>query len=221
MLSACSPKNDSGQFPVSSGEGRRNLHVGRKTPVYSQGDAADAVFFIESGKVRLSVLSAAGKEATIGLLNAGAFFGEGVLAGQRVRTGSAEAMTDCKIIRIGTQEVVDALRDDSAFAALFVAHSVSRNLRYEEDLTDQMFNSSEKRLARALLLLADLDKQGKSETVVPLIRQEALAEMIGTTRSRVSFFMNQFRKRGFIRYSGRLAGGLAIHNSLNEFVLRG
>ncbi len=221
MTNAYSPKSDSIPLPAPLGLGHRRLIVPKKDPVYSQGDAADAVFFIESGKVRLYVLSPAGKEATIGILNAGTFFGESVHAGQSVRSVSAEAMSESTVIRIEKKSMMSALREDPQFSDLFLTHSLERNIRYQEDLVDQLFNSSEKRLARALLLMADLDKQGREEAVVPKLRQELLAEMIGTTRSRVSFFMNQFRRRGFIRYSGGVADGIAIHNSLSDFVLHG
>jgi len=173
------------------------------------------VFYIQEGKVRLTVVSKAGKEATIGILKEGDFFGEGSLAGQPLRMGSATAITDCAILRIDKKAMMEALHREHEFSDLFVAYLLSRNIRYEEDLVDQLFNSSEKRLARILLLLAHFGKEGTPETVVPKISQETLAEMIGTTRSRVSFFMNRFRKLGFIHYNG----GLQVHSSLLNVVL--
>ena len=173
------------------------------------------MFYIQEGKVRLTVVSKAGKEATIGILKNGDFFGEGSLAGQPVRMGSATAITDCAVLRIDKKAMMEALHREHKFSDLFVAYLLARNIRYEEDLVDQLFNSSEKRLARILLLLAHFGKEGTPETVVPKISQETLAEMIGTTRSRVSFFMNRFRKLGFIHYNG----GLRVHSSLLNVVL--
>ena len=206
-------------FLETIGDGRKNLALPKKAVIFSQGDAADAVFYIQKGKVRLTVVSKSGKEATIGLLEEGNFFGEGSLAGQAVRMGSAAAMTDCKLLRIEKKAMMDALHREHAFSDLFVAYLLSRNIRYEEDLVDQLFNSSEKRLARVLLLLAHFGKEGSPEAVVPKISQETLAEMVGTTRSRVSFFMNRFRKLGFIHYAGGIEGGLQVHSSLLNVVL--
>jgi CRP-like cAMP-binding protein len=202
-------------FLVTIGKGRKVLAVPKKQAIFAQGEAADAVFYIQEGKVRLTVASKAGKEATIGILRDGDFFGEGSLAGQPLRMGSATAMTDCAILRIDKQAMMDALHREHKLSDLFVAYLLSRNIRYEEDLVDQLFNSSEKRLARILLLLAHFGKEGTPETVVPKISQGTLAEMIGTTRSRVSFFMNRFRKLGFIHYNG----GLQVHSSLLNVVL--
>jgi CRP/FNR family transcriptional regulator, cyclic AMP receptor protein len=202
-------------FLVSIGEGRKSLRIQRRQGIFAQGDTADAVFYIQTGKVKLTVVSKTGKEATIGILGDGDFFGEGSLAGQVLRMGSAMAMTDCVILRIDKQAMMDALHREHELSDLFVAYLLSRNIRYEEDLVDQLFNSSEKRLARILLLLAHFGKEGTPETVVPKISQEMLAEMIGTTRSRVSFFMNRFRKLGFIHYNG----GLQVHSSLLNVVL--
>ena len=202
-------------FLATIGKGRKVLAVPKRQAIFAQGDAANAVFYIQEGKVRLTVVSKAGKEATIGILKDGDFFGEGSLAGQPLRMGSATAMTDCAILRIDKQAMMDALHGEHKFSDLFVAYLLSRNIRYEEDLVDQLFNSSEKRLARILLLLAHFGKEGKPESVVPKISQEMLAEMIGTTRSRVSFFMNRFRKMGFIHYNG----GLQVHSSLLNVVL--
>jgi CRP/FNR family cyclic AMP-dependent transcriptional regulator len=206
-------------FLASIGEGRKSLTVAKKQGIFTQGDAADAVFYIQKGKVRLTVVSKVGKEATIGILSDGTFFGEGSLAGQAVRMGSAAAMADCQLLRIEKKAMMDALHREHAFSDLFVAYLLARNIRYEEDLVDQLFNSSEKRLARVLLMLAHFGKEGVPETVVPKISQETLADMVGTTRSRVSFFMNRFRKLGFIHYAGGVEGGLQVHSSLLNVVL--
>jgi CRP/FNR family cyclic AMP-dependent transcriptional regulator len=202
-------------FLASIGDGRRMVAVPKKQTIFTQGDRADAVFYIQKGKVRLTVVSKTGREATIGILNERSFFGEGALAGQLLRMGSAAAMTDCDLLRVEKKAMLDALHREHAFSDLFVAYLLARNIRYEEDLVDQLFNSSEKRLARILLLLAHFGKEGIPETVVPKINQETLAEMIGTTRSRVSYFMNRFRKLGFIHYNG----GLQVHSSLLNVVL--
>ena len=189
--------------------------VPKKKTIYAQGDNADAVFYIQKGKVRLTVVSKTGKEATIAIVGEGNFFGEGSLAGQVRRMGSAAAMTPCELLRVDKKAMMEALHREHAFSDMFVAYLLARNIRYEEDLVDQLFNSSEKRLARILLLLARFGKEGAPEAVVPKISQETLAEMVGTTRSRVSFFMNRFRKLGFIHYNG----GLQIHSSLLNVVL--
>ena len=206
-------------FLATIGEGRNLLTVPRNQNIYVQGDEADAVFYVQKGKVRLTVVSKAGKEATIGILNERSFFGEGALAGQIVRMGSAAAMTDCELLRVDKKAMMDALHREHTFSDMFVAYLLARNIRYEEDLVDQLFNSSEKRLARVLLLLAHFGKEGIPEVVIPKISQETLAAMIGTTRSRVSFFMNRFRKLGFIDYSGGVEGGLQVHSSLLNVVL--
>jgi CRP/FNR family transcriptional regulator, cyclic AMP receptor protein len=206
-------------FLATIGQGRKNLTFARKQPIFAQGDAADAVYYIQKGKVKLTVVSQTGREATLGLLGVENFFGEGALAGQALRMGSASAMTDCEIQRIEKRAMMDALHREPAFSELFVAYLLARNVRYEEDLVDQLFNSSEKRLARVLLLLAHFGKEGVPEIVVPKISQESLAEMVGTTRSRVSFFMNRFRKLGFVNYSGGPEGGLQVHSSLLSVVL--
>ena len=202
-------------FLATIGDGRKIVAVRKKKVVFAQGDAADAVFYIQKGKVILTVVSQTGKEATIGIVSEGNFFGEGALAGQVLRMGSAAAMTDCELLRVDKKAMMTALHREHAFSDLFVAYLLARNIRYEEDLVDQLFNSSEKRLARVLLLLAHFGKDGIPETVVPKISQETLAEMVGTTRSRVSFFMNRFRKLGFIHYNG----GLQVHSSLLNVVL--
>jgi len=207
---------DPKEFLATIGEGRKVVVFPRKQTIFTQGDAADAVFYIQEGEVRLSVVSKTGKEATLGILREGDFFGEGSLAGQPLRMGSATAMTDCELLRIDKKAMVLALHREHTFSDLFVAYLLDRNVRYEEDLVDQLFNSSEKRLARILLLLARFGKEGVPETVIAKISQETLAEMIGTTRSRVSFFMNRFRKLGFVDYGGN---GLQVHSSLLNIVL--
>src|SRR5579862_7461990 len=202
-------------FLATIGEGRKNLAIAKKQGIFTQGDAADAVFYIQKGRVKLTVVSKIGREATIGILGERNFFGEGALAGQALRMGSAVAITDCEIQRIEKKAMMSALHREHAFSDMFVAYLLARNIRYEEDLVDQLFNSSEKRLARVLLLLAHFGKEGVPESVVPKISQETLAEMVGTTRSRVSFFMNRFRKMGFIEYNG----GIEVHSSLLNVVL--
>jgi len=206
-------------FLATIGEGRRNLTVAKKQAIFRQGNVADAVFYIQKGKVRLAVVSKVGKEATLGIISEGNFFGEGSLAGQALRMGSASAMTDCQLMRIEKKAMMAALHREAVFSDMFVAYLLARNIRYEEDLVDQLFNSSEKRLARVLLMLAHFAKDGVPETVVPKVSQETLAEMVGTTRSRVSFFMNRFRKLGFIHYAGGQDGGLQVHSSLLSVVL--
>src|SRR6202142_1967860 len=206
---------DPKEFLATIGGGRRIVAVAKKQTIYAQGAACDAVFYIQTGKGRLTVVSAIGKEATLGILSEGEFFGEGGLGGQPVRMGSATAMTDCDLLHINKKEMMLALHREHTFSGLFVAYLLARNIRYEEDLVDQLFNSSEKRLARILLLLARFGKEGVPETVIPKISQETLAEMIGTTRSRVSFFMNRFRKLGFLEYGG---SSLQVHSSLLNIV---
>jgi len=219
MASVAGAKNkrnfDPNAFLATIGHGRKTLTVPKEQSVFSQGDGADAVFYIQKGKVKLTVVSKTGKEATIGILSAGSFFGEGALAGQVLRMGSAAALTDCELLRVDKKAMIDALHREHSFSDLFMAYLLERNIRYEEDLVDQLFNSSEKRLARLLLLLARFGKEGVPETVVPKISQETLAGMVGTTRSRISFFMNRFRKLGFIHYNG----GLQVHSSLLNVVL--
>ena len=203
-------------FLATIGEGRKVVPFEKKQTIFAQGDASDAVFYIQSGKVKLMVVSNNGKEATIGILGERDFFGEGCLAGQPLRMAAATAMTDCELLRIEKKAMMQALHREHAFSDMFVAYLLTRNIRYEEDLVDQLFNSSEKRLARILLLLAHFGKEGKPETLIPKMSQETLAEMIGTTRSRVSFFMNRFRKLGFIDYD---ESGLQVHSSLLNVVL--
>jgi CRP/FNR family cyclic AMP-dependent transcriptional regulator len=208
---------DPKKFLATIGEGRTVVTFSKKQIIFAQGDSADVVFYIQGGKVRLTVVSKIGKEATLGILGEGEFFGEGGLAGQLLRMGSATAMTDCEVLRIDKKAMMLALHPEHTFSDLFVAYLLARNIRYEEDLVDQLFNSSEKRLARLLLLLAHFGKEGAPETVIPKMSQETLAEMIGTTRSRVSFFMNRFRTLGFIGYNGGSA--LQVHSSLLNVVL--
>src|SRR4029450_722385 len=184
--------------------------------IFAQGDPATSVMFVEKGAVRLSVLSHAGKEAVVALLDAGHFFGEGCLAGQVNRIPTATAMVPATILTVEKQEMVRTLHAAPAFADRFLTHMLTRNIRIEEDLIDQLFNSSEKRLARTLLLLARYGEPGASHRTLPRVSQEVLAEMVGTTRSRVNFFMNKFRKLGFIHYNG----GLKVNNSLLTVVLR-
>jgi CRP-like cAMP-binding protein len=212
-------KFDPKTFLATIGEGRKIQAFAKGQNIYAQGDQADAVFYLQKGKVQLTVVSKAGKEATIAILQEGSFFGEGALAGQVLRMGSAAAMMECELLRVDKKAMITALHREHAFSDMFVAYLLARNIRYEEDLVDQLFNSSEKRLARVLLLLAHFGKEGIPEAVVPKISQETLAEMIGTTRSRVSFFMNRFRKLGFIHYSGGIDGGLQVHSSLLNVVL--
>jgi len=183
--------------------------------VFSQGDAAEAIYYVQRGRVKLTVVSKGGKEAVIAILGPGAFFGEGCMAGQSLRMATAAAMSECSIMRLAKAGVVQALHQDPSFSELFLHHLLTRNIRIEEDLVDQLFNSSEKRLARVLLLLANFGKEGKPELVIPKISQETLAEIVGTTRSRISYFMNKFRKLGFIEYNGKLE----VHSSLLNVVL--
>ena len=197
--------------------GRKILAFPKKQTIFAQGDASDAVFYIQEGKVKLTVVAKNGKEATIGILTKGGFFGEGCLTGQPLRLSSATAMTDCSVMRIDKKSMVEVLHAEHAFSDMFVAYLLARNIRYEEDLVDQLFNSSEKRLARILLLLAHFGKEGVPEIVIPKMSQETLAEMVGTTRSRVSFFMNRFRKLGFIDYHA--SDALQVHSSLLNVVL--
>jgi CRP-like cAMP-binding protein len=208
-------KFDVQKFLANIGGGRTILRVRKKQTIYTQGAKCDALFYIQKGKVKLTAISKAGKEATIAILNPTDFFGEGSIAGQPLRMGFATALTDCELMRIDNTAMTNALHRENKLSDMFVAYLLGRNIRYEADLLDQLFNSSEKRLARILLLLAQFGKEGKPERVIPKISQETLAEMVGTTRSRVSFFMNRFRKLGFINYNGELE----IHSSLLNVVL--
>ena len=213
-------KSDSGTFDpraflASVGKGRSIARTPGGEVIFSQGEPADALFYIQKGKVKITTLSGRGKEAVVAILGAGDFFGEGCLAGQPLRISTAAAMVDFSVARLDKAAVVRVIRDQPAFSELFMKYLLSRNIRMEADLIDQLFNSSEKRLARLLLLLANFGKEGTPQPVVAKISQETLAEMIGTTRSRVSFFMNKFRRLGFIEYNGYLK----VHSSLLGVVL--
>jgi CRP/FNR family cyclic AMP-dependent transcriptional regulator len=186
-------------------KGKTQADYRKNQKVFSQGDPAESVFYVQQGRVKLTVISKDGKEAVIAILGPGDFFGEGCLAGQLHRMSTATALSESSIIRLEKAGVIRALHDDPAFSELFLHHLLTRNIRIEEDLVDQLFNSSEKRLARVLLLLANFGKDGKPEPVLPKMSQETLAEIVGTTRSRISFFMNKFRKLGFIEYNGNPA----------------
>ena len=202
-------------FLKQIGTGKTTLTCTKKQILFSQGDMADAVFYLQVGKVKLTVVSPQGKEAVIVILESGSFFGEGCLAGQPVHLVTATTVEAARIVRIDKPSMLQLLKDDRTFSALFLAYMLARNVRIQEDLVDQLFNSSEKRLARALLLMAHFGKEGKPEEVIAKISQETLAEMIGTTRSRVSFFMTRFKKMGLIHYNG----GLHVHSSLLNIVL--
>jgi CRP-like cAMP-binding protein len=204
-------------FLATAGVGRTLLDLKKDDALFTQGDPADTIFYIQSGQVKLTIVAASGKEATLALLGAGDFVGEScVTGGDPIRLTTARAMSDCVLLRISRAEMVRVLHQQHAMSDVFVGFLLARNARIQEDLVDQLFNSSEKRLARILLLLAHFGKNGKTEEVIPKISQEMLAEMVGTTRSRVSFFMNRFRKLGFIHYNG---GGMEIHSSLLNVIL--
>jgi CRP/FNR family cyclic AMP-dependent transcriptional regulator len=213
---AASAKFDPKQFLARIGAGRSIAKYPKDRPVFTQGETASAVYYVQKGKVKISVLAKSGKEAVLGILGPGDFFGEGCLAGQPKRMASATTMTDSSVMRIDRDAMIRVLHSEPKFADVFTAFLLARTLRIEEDLMDQLFNSSEKRLARLLLILANFGKEGKPEPIIPKISQEVLAEMIGTTRSRVSHFMNKFRRHGFIHYNG----GLQVHSSLLTVVLR-
>jgi CRP/FNR family transcriptional regulator, cyclic AMP receptor protein len=202
-------------FLTKIGNGKTDTDFAKSEKIFAQGDVADAIFYVQKGKVKLTVVSKQGKEAVIALLGVGDFFGEGCLAGQSQRMSTVSTITECSIVRIAKADAVRVLHEEPAFSEMFLHYLLSRNIRIEEDLVDHLFNSSEKRLARVLLLLANFGKEGKPETVIPKMSQETLAEIIGTTRSRVSFFMNKFRKLGFISYNGHLE----VHSSLLNVVL--
>src|ERR1022692_2392799 len=204
-------------FLAMANGGRTSAEYRANDRIFVQGDPANAVFYIKEGKVKLTVLSKQGKEAVVAILGVGDFFGEGCLAGQPVRMGSAVSMSMCSITKLEKADVIRALHEEPGFSEVFVAHLLSRNVRIEEDLVNQLFNSSEKRLARVLLLLANFGKEGTPQTVIPKISQETLAGIVGTTRGRVNFFMNRFRKLGFIDYNYN--GGLKVHGSLLSIVL--
>jgi CRP/FNR family transcriptional regulator, cyclic AMP receptor protein len=208
-------KFDSQTFLSTIDGGRTISGFSKKQTIFTQGDPSDAVFYIQKGRVKLAVVSKNGKEATLGILTEGDFFGEGCLAGQPLRMCSATAVTDCSVMRINKKSMMEVIHRERVFSEMFVSYLLTRNIRYEEDLVDHLFNSSEKRLARILLLLAHFGKEGRPEVAIPKISQETLAEMVGTTRSRVNFFMNRFRKLGFVRYNGELE----VHSSLLNVVL--
>ena len=204
-------------FLSTIGKGRDMVSFGKKSTIFAQGDSTDGLFFVQEGKVQLSVVSEAGKEATIGIMSEGDFFGEGGLAGQLTRMSSAIALTNCVLLHVEKKAMMLAMGREAKLSALFVKCLLKRNIRYQDDLVDQLFNSSEKRLARVLLLMAQFGKEGVSEMSVPRLSQETLAEMVGTTRSRVSFFMNRFRKLGFIHYD--VGDNVRVHSSLLNVVL--
>jgi CRP/FNR family transcriptional regulator, cyclic AMP receptor protein len=201
---------DPATFLETNANGRVISRHSKKAVIFSQGDDADSIFYIRKGKVKVAVISEQGKEAVVALLGPDEFVGEGCLIGQFKRLATASAMTECETMRVDKAEIQRVLQDEPAFSQMFISHVLARNARIEEDLVDQLFNSTEKRLARLLLLLANFGKEGRSEPIVAKVSQETLAEMIGTTRSRVSHFMNKFRELGFIDYNGHLE----VHNSL-------
>jgi CRP/FNR family transcriptional regulator, cyclic AMP receptor protein len=204
------------KYLETAGVKRRIVRYRKSQAIFSQGEDCRSVQYLQKGSVKISVISGSGKEAIVGLLAVGDFFGEGSIAGQVTRTASAIALEDTDVLEIDKKEMIRMIREEPEFAERFVAHMLKRNVRIEEDLVDQLFNSSEKRLARVLLLAARYGNEGKTQEVIAELSQETLAEMIGTTRSRVSFFMNKFRKLGFIKYNG----GLHIYDSLLNVVLR-
>jgi CRP/FNR family cyclic AMP-dependent transcriptional regulator len=208
-------KFDPAVFLETAANGRVISAHAKKDVIFAQGDAANSVFYIKKGKVKITVVSKQGKEAVVAILGADEFVGEGCLIGQMKRLATASAMTECVTMRVEKTEIQQVLQDEPAFSKMFVSHILARNARVEEDLVDQLFNSTEKRLARLLLLLANFGKEGRPEPLIAKISQETLAEMIGTTRSRVSHFMNKFREAGFINYNGHLE----VHSSLLSVVL--
>ena len=212
------PRFDSRMFLTSAGAGRSSATLHPKDMVYRQGDPADAVYYIESGKIQLTVVSEQGKEGVIAMLVRGEFFGEGCIAGQPVRMASASATAKSTILRIEKADMIRVLYEQPAMSEVFMAFLLSRNIQIEADLVDQLFNSSERRLARLLLLLANFGKEGKMGAIIPTINQDILAARVGTTRSRINFFMNKFRKLGFIEYDGGL-NGLKVHTSLLNVVV--
>jgi CRP-like cAMP-binding protein len=210
------PRFDAAAFLASAGLGRRVIQFAAKEAFFSQGDPADAVFYLQQGRAKVTVVSTSGKEATIALVSAGEFVGEGALAAAAgLRLSTATAITACTALKIGRDEMIRVMHEENSFSELFLKFLLEHSMRIQADLVDQLFNSSEKRLARILLLMAEFGKPGEPEQYIPKISQETLAEMVGTTRSRVSFFMNRFRKLGFIEYSGRIK----VHKSLLNAVL--
>jgi CRP/FNR family cyclic AMP-dependent transcriptional regulator len=212
---AAAPLFDAAAFLSSVGAGRSTTRYNANKSIFRQGDPADGVFYIQKGKVKLTVVSEHGKEGVIAILDVGEFFGEGCLAGQPLHMASAVAMADSTIVKIEIDTMISVLHEEPKVSEMFMAFLLSRNIQFEADLVDQLFNSSERRLARVLLLLANFGKEGKMETVIPKISQEVLAARVGTTRSRINFFMNKFRKLGFIEYNG----GLKVHSSLLNIVV--
>jgi CRP/FNR family transcriptional regulator, cyclic AMP receptor protein len=206
---------DAKVFLNTAGSGRTLAKYKKSAKIYAQGDVAAAIFYIRSGEVKVTIVSAQGREAVIAILGKDEFFGEGCLAGQERRIATATSVGESEVMQISRGAVIRAMKDQPAFSKLFVSHLLTRSMRVEADLVDQLFNSSEKRLARALLLLANYGKEGRPDPIIAKISQETLADMIGTTRSRVSFFMNKFRKLGFISYNGRIE----VHSSLLGVVL--
>jgi CRP/FNR family transcriptional regulator, cyclic AMP receptor protein len=219
MATKQTPSFNPKTFLTQVREGKTIVSCRKNHILFSQGDQADAVFYILEGKVSVTVVSKRGKEAIVAVLEPTAFFGEACLTGQVLRVEAATTVSVAKIVRISKIAMIKVLHDEPAFSELFLAHLLARNIRIQEDLVDQLFNSSEKRLARVLLLMAHFGKEGKPEAVIPKVSQETLAEMVGTTRSRVSFFMNKFRKLGFIDYDGGSHKGLHVHSSLLNVVL--
>ena len=214
-MNATGPAFDAHAFLARVGAGRTQARYGAEATVFSQGDAADSIFYIRKGKIKLSVVSRQGKVAVVAMLGAGNFFGEGCLAGQTRRMANCTTMSACSLARLDKVAAIRVLHEEPVFAQVFLHHLLTRSIRIEEDLVDQLFNSSEKRLARVLLLLANFGKEGEPQTAIAKISQETLAGIVGTTRSRVSFFMNKFRKLGFIAYNGHLE----VHSSLLSVVL--
>ena len=216
MVELEKPGFDATSFLASAGLGRRIIHLGPKDAFFSQGDPADSVFYLQQGRAKITIVSQTGKEATITLLSAGDFVGEEALAGMvQIRLATATAISACSALKIGRKEMIRVMHEEHEFSDLFLKFLLGRSMRVQADLVDQLFNSSEKRLARILLLMAEFGQEGEPEPLIPKISQETLAEMIGTTRSRVSFFMNRFRKLGFIEYNGRIR----VHKSLLNVVL--
>jgi len=216
MVELEKPEFDTAAFLASAGLGRRIIQLAPKEVFFSQGDPADSVFYLQTGRARVTVVSTAGKEATLALVSAGQFVGEGALAAvPGLRLSTATAITACTALRISREEMIHVMHEEHGLSDLFLKFLLERSMRVQADLVDQLFNSSEKRLARILLLMAEFGKPGEPEQYIPKISQETLAEMVGTTRSRVSFFMNRFRKLGFIEYNGRIK----VHRSLLNAVL--
>jgi CRP/FNR family cyclic AMP-dependent transcriptional regulator len=204
-------------FLSTIGKGRKMMSFDKRGIVFAQGDPTDGLFFIQKGKVQLTIVSEAGKEATLGILSPGDFFGEGGLAGQALRMSSATSLTDCVLLHVGKKSMMLAMSREPKLSAMFMQYLLTRNVRYQDDLIDQLFNSSEKRLARMLLLMAQFGKEGVSEKLIPRLNQETMAEMVGTTRSRVSFFLNRFRRHGYINYDK--GDHLRVNSSLLNVVL--